>query len=64
MLPRRLWKIEKLMGRKFPWAGPNLRLKLTLVVKVEPEEVLEAEEATEVAEEKVETSNHKERRQI
>lgn len=35
--------MEKLMGTKLPWTGPNLRVKVALVAEVEVEEVSEAE---------------------
>ncbi|CAO2579046.1 NCL [Lemmus lemmus] len=32
-LSRRSWKMEKLMGTKLPWTGPNLRVKVAVVAK-------------------------------
>lgn len=42
--------MEKLMETKLPWTGPNLRVKVALVVEVEAEEVLEAEVVAEAEE--------------
>lgn len=42
-LPRRPWKMKKLMETRLPWTGPNLRVKVALVAEVEAEEVSEAE---------------------
>jgi hypothetical protein len=42
-LPRRPWKMVKLMETKLPWTGPSLRVKVASGDEVEAEEALEAE---------------------
>ena len=49
-LPRRPWKMVKLMETKSLWTGPNLRVKVALVAEEEAEVALEAEVVAEVAE--------------
>ncbi|KAJ8776962.1 hypothetical protein J1605_014980 [Eschrichtius robustus] len=71
-LPRRPWKMVKLMETKLIWTGPSLRVKVALEAKVVAEvakvdlvaeagEALEGEEASKEAEEEEETTSHKER---
>lgn len=50
-LPKRPWKMVKLMETKLPWTGPNLKGKVALGVVVEAEEASEAEVVAEEAEE-------------